>query len=59
MLGGALVKGKPTSDRVRLVIVLDRELWKKLKYLSVDEEKPVCEIVREAIIEKLEKLGRH
>jgi len=48
-----LVKGKPVSDRVRLVIVLDRELWKKLKYLSVDEEKPVSEIVREAIIEKL------
>jgi hypothetical protein len=56
--GGALTKGKPTGSLVRVTLYIDRELWKKLKYLSVDEGKPLAEILREAVAEKLERMGR-
>jgi predicted DNA-binding protein len=53
-----LTRGKPVGNLVRVTLYLDRELWKKLKYLSVDEGKPLAEILREAVAEKLERMGR-
>jgi predicted DNA-binding protein len=51
-------KGRPVGDRIKITLSLDAELWRKLKYLSVDERRTVNEIVVEAIREKLEKIGR-
>jgi hypothetical protein len=53
-----LTKGKPLGDKVRITMSLDVELWKKLKYLSIEERKPLNQIVVEALKEKLEKAGR-
>lgn len=51
-------KGRPVGDRIKITVVLDDELWRKLKYLSIDERRTVNEIVVEAIREKLERMGR-